>query len=283
MKRYTIPDMFRAEDSDILGALEKVATAQGLSGQEAERVFALLPDSLKNAPSFKDRMTGIWRYEYGIPYVVGKGNKEKIVIGTDQAPKVSVLLNGIRALSQHTPYEQLLSFCKKLENKHKHLDFLAELDPLMRPSVDFTADYEPDGYASGNRKIDWLIRFHDGSSCLIDVKNRIRGLIDFFDGINRKGKNNFSDSPPLPDGVFNSSEIKFLPAKKGRFQGLWLLTSVYYDDELLKETFYNLDENLMQFTVLTHFEGEARILSRKPEIKSWLIEKFCLNEMKRRK
>lgn len=274
--------MFRAEDSNILGALEKVAAAQGLSGQEAERVFELLPESLRGAPAFRDRMTGIWRYEYGVPYVVGKGNKEKIVIGTDQAPKVSVLLDGIRALSQHTSYEQLLSFCKKLENRQKHLDFLAELDPIIRPSMDFTADYEPDGYASEDRKIDWLIRFHDGSSCLIDVKNRIRGLIDFLDEINKNGKNNFSDSPPLPKGVFNSSGIKFLPAKKGRFQGLWVLTNVYYDDELLKEMFYNLDENLIEFTVLTHFKGESRVLSTKPEIKSWLIEKFCLKEMKRR-
>lgn len=282
MKRYLIPEIFRAEDSNVFTALKRVALDKSLSVEEAEKVFNLLPNSIKDAPAFKDRLTGIWRYEYGVPYTIGSGTNQYFILGTDQAPKVSVLLDGIRALSQHTSYGQLLSFCKKLENREKHLDFLAELDPVMRPTMDFTADYEPNGYASGDRRIDWLIRFHDGSSCLIDVKNRIRGLIDFFDEINRKGKNNLSDSPPLPDGVFNSSEIKFLPAKKGRFQGLWLLTNVYYDDELLKETFYNLDENLMQFTVLTHFEGETRILSRKPEIKSWLIEKFCLKEMKRR-
>jgi len=282
MGRYIIPDMFRAEDIDILGALKKVSAAQGLTEQEAQEIFVLLPETLKRAPAFKDRLTGIWRYEYGIPYTIGNGANQRFLLGTDQAPKVSVLFNGIRALCKHLSYEHLRQFLKRLENREKHLDLLSELDPIMRPVINFVAEYEPNGYASGNRKIDWLIKFEDDCNYLIDVKNRIKGILNFAEEIAQKGKSNVQSSAPPPIEVFKSCEIKFLPVKQGYLQGIWVLTNVYYDDILLQKFFNDLNDSLIQFAVFTHFEGKARILTKRAEIKSQLMTKFCLVEMEKR-
>jgi len=91
--------------------------------------------------------------------------------GTDQAPKISVLLKGVISLVKHIKTECVVSICHRLQDKNKHLDYLSEIDPITRPVSDFFTSYEPAGYAKGNKRIDWLIKFTNGNSYLIDLKN----------------------------------------------------------------------------------------------------------------
>lgn len=285
MARYVIPKNFRAEDRDLLGALEEVARNSDLPVEEAKSVFDLLPPAVQQAPGFNDKLTGIWRYEFGLPYSVGKGKAKTQVIGTNIAHKVSVLFHGLRILRGLVSNSQLSLFCKRLADKNKHLDHLSELDPILRPRTSFKADYEPTGFAKGNRKVDWHISFSDNSSCLLAVKHRYRALISNMGEIGPRlssGEKPFPAEPPLPEGIFQDSQEKFVPIVGNRWQGIWILTDTYYDDAALKTDFDSLDVTRIQFAVLTHFEGDARILARNNLLKNWIKEKFCLVEMRRR-
>jgi hypothetical protein len=77
-------------------------------------------------------------------------------------------------------------------------------------------------------------------------------------------------------------EEKFLPMRANRWQGVWVLTDVYHDEGVLVNEFSALNASLVQFAVLTHFEGEARILVRDASLRQWLIDKFRLVEMRKR-
>jgi len=263
-------------------ALREVGQAKGMAEEEVERVFSFLPTELQSSPAFKDKLTGFWRYEYGLPYAVGKREDRTYVFGTNVAHKVSVLLTGLRVLIRILPEREVRQFCRKLGDKGKHLDFLAELDPISRPRVNFQAAYETQSYSKGKRKIDWYLRFEEDSACLIDVKHRIKALLQHMDGMLPslyEGEPMKETGAPSPEGIFDSAQIKFVPRRQGLLQGLWIVTNIYYDEAALSDAFRQLNPDLIQFAVLTHFEGDARILARDDAIAGWLKERFCLREM----
>jgi len=265
--------------NSMLSALIEYAKSKNIDEGEARKVFNLIPDSLKETQIMKHPLKKqIMLYEFGNPYN-NIGDNNTVVFGSDQFPEISVLFNGIRSLIYHTNYSvvQLRTLCKKLEDRDKHLDFLSELDPIMRPSVDFKAKYEEQSYAKDGKNIDWLISFEDGTSFLIDVKNRIKALIE-----NLSQNNESLQSAPSAKSIFDSLEEKFNVTQNTMLQGVWIRTDIYYDDNSLREEFNKLDKNKLQFAVLTHFEGEARILSWSEEIKKNIISKFSLTEMKKK-
>ena len=45
--------------------------AEGLSDAETDVILSIAPQRLIEAGSFLDKMTGLWRYEFGIPYDPG--------------------------------------------------------------------------------------------------------------------------------------------------------------------------------------------------------------------
>jgi hypothetical protein len=43
------------------------ARYRGVAREEIEHVIALIPHAITTSPSFLDRLTGLWRYEFGEP------------------------------------------------------------------------------------------------------------------------------------------------------------------------------------------------------------------------
>lgn len=280
-----IPLTLRAEDTTVLNALEIVAAYQGLPKEAARHVFDVLPVAIRNAPAFKDRLTGAWRYEFGVPYALGQGLASYALCGTDQAPEIAVLFNGIRTLQRLIPNDQVIAFCLRLKERTKHLDYLSEVDPVLRPTAHFRAAYESTNHCRRGKKIDWFLEFDSGISCLLDVKHRIKGLLAHVEELKpslESGDQNIPVSAPLPDAVFKSSQEKFLPAIPDRWQGVWVITDIYYEDDALNREFAHLDPSLIQFAVFTHLGGDARIFAKEEGVKHWLIETFRLIEMKKR-
>ena len=255
-----------------------MARDMGLSTSDADSTYNLLPRSLQNSMAFFDQLSRIWRYDYGVPHKLKSG----IIIGYHQYPIVSVLLRGIRRVHEFLPNEKFIEFSKRLENRSKHFDFLSELDPVIRLDQGFQIIYEPSGYARGNRRIDWLIIFDDGSQCLVDVKNRVKPIIKLGQtALDQSGKNaDLSKEVESAKGIFKSSEIKFLPQKKNILQGVWVRIDVFVNQDELHEEFSSLDPKLVQFAVLTTFDSEAVILARNLDIKNWVKQRFNLRETK---
>jgi hypothetical protein len=275
-----IPAQLRTEDCPLVEALERMAETQGVSKVAANAVFQALPLELRSAPAFKDRFTGIWRYEYGIPYAVGRAGQ--IVTGTDQAPKVGVLLKGVLVLLRKLPRQQCAVVLRRLADRRKHREMLAELDPVVRPLDPFSVEYEVSGYGRRGRKIDWHIQFPDGTACLLEVKHRIKGLLSHLEGIALAAKQGVSPQlgAPLPNGLFRDVDTKFAHARAGRYQGVWIVTGIWYDEVALGEEFEALDQSKVGFAVLTHFEGDARILTRDQATRDWLKDRFRLEDLK---
>lgn len=253
-----------------------VAKDIGLSRNDADSTFDLLPKRIQNTLAFFDTLSKIWRYDYGVPHILRHGT----IIGAHQFPIVSVLLRGTILVHKFLPEDKFSEFCRRLENRSKHFDFLSEFDPIIRLGQGFQIKYEPSGYAKRNRKIDWLISFDDGSSCLIDVKNRIRPIIklgEALTGSPSKKAIRLKDAESA-EGIFKNSEIKFLPQRQNIPQGLWIRIDIFIDRDELQSLFDSLDRALVQFAVLTNFAGDARILARDPGIKNWVRHKFNLKE-----
>lgn len=285
MSEYLTPPRLRSEDFTVLQAIKTVAETEGKTLEDAICIYQILPASIQNAPAFRDKLTGLLRYEYGLPYHIGRRPNRTVVVGTNVAHQVSILLNGLLVMRRLLTEQQVRHFCKNLGDKSRHLDYLSELDPILRPTTEFKADYEGKGFGRGKRKIDWHIAFDGRTSCLLDVKHRLKGLIDYMQQVStefhtEKAKKEFD--APLPDGLFANSEAKFRPVLDERWQGIWILTQVYYDDHALHQAFDSLDPQKIQFVVLTHFRGEARLLTKLDRIRPWLMEKFNLTEMKKR-
>lgn len=272
MAKYITPANFRKEDANLLAALTEEAATAALTHAEATAVFDLLPSGPQGAATFKD-FRDVWRYEYGNPYTTNSST----ITGTNIAHKVSVLFRGLNILRAKLQPSQLREFCKRLDDKTKHLDYLSELGPiiLIRPSEGFELEFERP--ACAGRTIDWHIKFNDTTSCLIDVKHRIKAFLAYAEGITQ-GTQAQEEILRTPADIFKSVEEKFEPAQAGCYQGVWIVSDIFYDGAALTELFAGLDSSKIQFAVVTGFEGQAQIITHGDPTTEWLKEKFCLTE-----
>ncbi|MBZ5543893.1 MAG: hypothetical protein LAO07_09470 [Acidobacteriia bacterium] len=284
MRSRLIPRPLRQEEASLLAAVCEAAKAIGMTPEQATKVYGLLPPNIRKAPAFKDRLTGLWRYEFGRAYVVRNEEGHNFAIwGTDQAPRIALLLKGVDRLMHLLARPQLRVFLKRLDDERKHLHILAELDPILRPQLPFAAEYEAKGHARGKHKIDWAIRFKDGSCCLVEVKHRIRPLLSHAAElmlVHTRGADTSGIPAPAAEGLFLGLESKFRPMEVNRLQGTWIVSGIRINEEEFANAFERLDGSRVQFAVLTHFEGDARILAKTPAIYAWVKDKFRLEDMK---
>jgi len=256
MAKYVTPRQFRSEDNHLLNAFGRIAEERGLSRNDAETAFRLLPREMRNAPCFKNRLHGKWEYEYGEPYDVG----DQVISGSNVAHRVDYLFDGINAAHSLLSSGDYLRLISDLSLRQKHQDHLAELDPLIRAVKLVAARYEPDDVAASGKRVDWLLEFEDRTSCLLEVKNRIRAIIEMCEAVGKHREE--PKHAPVPVGIFKDVETKLPPAIPGRWQGVWLWSVVFYEPVGLKREFERTDRGLVQFAVVTHADTPVRILAR---------------------
>ena len=269
MGELRIPKKLYTEKSHLFGAMNQVASNIDELSCSVEEIIRLLPQNLKEAPAFKDALSGKWRYDFGDPYSIDNGKEE--LFGTDQCPLVEWLSRCVSEMQLVLTHSQLLEYLKRLGDTSKHLEALVECSPLLLIKKPAKIKYEVVGYGQGNKTIDFFIEHPSGISIFIDVKCRIKELINKLPeaGI------------PNPEGLFKSLPEKYnIQSPDTCLQGGWIHSSLKFYRKELQEEFDKMDSERLHFIILALWNKQAYILTRNSKMADDLnsVFKFPSND-----
>ena len=251
----------------------------GLSTQEIEELISMIPLKLLNAGCFLDRLTNLWRYEYGQPYEL---EDNRLLLGAHMWIPVKYLFAVICCAKARVPEHGRRRYFARLVNPEKHEDTLAEFLPILRLSEGIAVDFEvPTGIGGRNvfaHNVDWGIYDRTGRAVLIEVKSRMRDLLQMAARID-KGERDPNGTAPAPTHdvslLFRSIEGKYAPNDVERqLQGAWITTNVQQEEVELATAFDTLDPSKIHFVILGGWEPGIKLLTRRDEDFQFLIELF---------
>ena len=142
--------------------------SRGWSDEDCAALLAIVPPELVSCACFLDRLTGIWRYEFGRPHQVG----DSLIWGTHMWAPVPILVGVLACARLRLPPGKLSAYRKLLADVDKHQEGLAEMFPMLRVDPAIPAEYEAQGRGAGSKTIDWAIGPTSGRAVLMDVKRR---------------------------------------------------------------------------------------------------------------
>lgn len=281
MTRPSLPPQLIEKETHLLRAFEVIADSLGETPAQAEANFRMLPFDLRNAPAFFDKLTKLWRYQYGEPY--GSLPEGKVIFGTPQCPEVEILYRAISFIQRHLPNTKIVEFLDRLSDRAKHLDTLAELSPITRLTVAARVSHEPPGVACGQRCIDWLIEPSTRlPTVLLEVKHRIRDVIDMATrSIPALSAGSREMLPPAHDvsALFRDTIDKFAPANPSeRLQGAWIFCPVKQIRRDVERYFGDLDPTRLHFALLTNWHQYVAGLWRIEAHHQYILDMFNVTE-----
>lgn len=279
----SVPSEFYDETSDLYTIFLDIAKSIADSRDYVAQLMHLLPQPIKESVVWHDRLTNLWRYEYGLPLDHLPYNM--VVPGTIQFPVVKNLYLSIKNAKKYLTDTQLLEYLNRIKNKSKHLETLFEMRPVINLKDSLNAEFEVEGYGIRNKKIDWFVH-NRKLKILLDVKYRIKSLLlhlkQIIPRINQ-GVQSILPRPPDPADLFKSAEGKFKrnpPCKI--LQGVWIKSYIKEDENILKEYFNNdIDSKKIHFAIISNWKEDAYFLIRKKLHKNILKKAFSLRESKR--
>jgi hypothetical protein len=272
------PKELIGDRSHLLSAFIVCGDLRGDSRSYSTELLRVLPQDLKEASVWQDKLTGLWRYEYGLPFEKLPNNN--IVTGTNVFLPVDELYDSIRLADKYLTKQQLLDFLGRLADRGKHEDVLFEMRPVLHVKGNPSIRYEVSGYGLGNTTCDWAIGYF-AHRIVLDVKNRTRSLVNQLAAISASLKE--LERPPKlpapdPQDLFRSAERKFRRRPPfSHLQGLWIHSSIKEDEEKLKSYFESsLDSRKIHFAILSDWKDDAYILARNSILREYLEATFCL-------
>lgn len=235
----------------------------GLSDTDAANILSFVPTKLSNSQAFLDKITGLWRYEYGMPSKLHKTKSE--LHGTHIWPPLATLIQGLNFAHARLPAIKLKAYLERLFLEGKHQDSLVEMFPLERLATNVPVDFEAAGLGQGNKTIDWVIGPIDNRLILMDVKCRFFDLYDAMD------QENFTEPQHNCDLIFTSIENKFNSSDPDRLlQGVWIATQIAQEIGQLNAAFNKLDASKVHFCILGDHRADGFVLARRPEDEEFL-------------
>jgi hypothetical protein len=263
-----LPEIVAVKD-DLTRCLIAQATARGLRPEQITALVALIPSPLSEAGAFLDKMTGIWRYEFGVPYHVG----DSLVWGTHMWEEVSHLLDALLCVLRRVPQGKRAAYLQLLSTPRKHQETLVEMIPATKVDETTGLDFEASGLGNGNRTVDWVVGPYRGRTVLCDVKRRTRDFLEQFERLN--------DCPVAPEPVhdpavlFRNVEQKFISMDPDEYlQGTWIVTDIAQEERRLLDAFLALDATKVHFAVLGDWQSDAHILVRREDDRSYIQDLF---------
>lgn len=252
------------------------AKARAVPREHMDKIMSMVPSALINADAFLDRMTNLWRYEFGIPYDIGK----ELVWGTHMWVPVSCLFDVLLYASLRLPKNTCIEYMNRLTNPGKHQSTLVEMIPVQKIDSAVAADFEVSGLGVGNKTIDWVIGPHCGRTVLLDVKRR---TVDFIQQTENVGNESVAPEPKHdPTLLFRSVEDKFKPADPNQFlQGVWIVTDIKQDEQKLSDKFAALDQRKVHFAILGDWKPDAYLLVTQNDDEKYLRGLFKLQKSER--
>lgn len=260
-----------AETSTLLERLVAEAAAGGISQVDTAALIAVVPTELLNSGAFLDRLTNLWRYEFGVPFQIGGS----YYWGTHMWPPVAQLFTALVQARKRLSDVQFPDYVARLSNPEKHQAILVEMIPAAKVDSAVQMEFEVAGLGAGNRTVDWVVHPHDGSLVLLDVKNRTTDFIQQAEQM----VNDSSAQRPLHDPtlLFRSVEQKFLPANPdAQLQGVWICTHIQQHEPLLNTVFLSFCADSIHFAILGDWKPDAYVLARRPQDRQRLLELFNL-------
>jgi hypothetical protein len=220
------------------------------------RLWNMLPQALSNLLCFLDEMTGVWRYEYGVPIEIGT----RILIGTTMFPSVETLFDVVGCAQWRLEAKELQDYLTRLTDKGKHEDTLTEFAPILRLSGEVRVKNEVSTGTEGNATVDWHIEQPGGPPLYLEVKNRIFDLVEHFEVLHS------DDAIPEPSHdhrkLFRSVEKKFNARNPtDAIQAVWLRTGLMQEEDALAAAFNALPRGRIHALVLGGWDENAYILA----------------------
>jgi hypothetical protein len=280
---FVIPRSFMGEESSLYNIFIQFAKRYQDNEKKAVQRYVFLPDSIKKAHVWFDKITDMWRYEFGLPY--DRLPEQMIISGTNVHLPVEELYLAIKIADQRLTPTQLIAYRERLAQIEKHTAAIFEMRPLKNIMKGMNVRYEVSGFGQGRTSLDWQVK----GRCLniaFDVKYRVKPLLDHIKqtipAMNR-GAATATASSPDPVDLFRSTDSKFRDCCfLRRQQGIWVCTEVKEELEKLRSYFKNtLSKRKVHFVVFSDWKDDAYILARNRLISSALKHVFCLTDSER--
>jgi hypothetical protein len=253
--------------STLKDQLFQQAKEQGLSAERATERFTSVPVPLIDAGAFLDKLTGLWRYEFGIPFEI-KGQ----VWGTHMWVPIDNLHRAIITANARLSEQERSAYYKRLNVPKLHAVTLAEMIPGSKLPSELRAEFEVTGYGSGDSTVDWVVHAPD-RRVLLDVKSRSR---DFVEQMTQEdGSSEMPEPEHDPALLFLSLEKKFRPASPDELlQGVWIATHIQQSADALDKAFAALDPEKVHFAILGDWKSDVHLLVRREADRAYLLELF---------
>lgn len=248
--------------------------AAGMNDEQFEQFLSALPEKLRVANCFYDKMTNLWRYEFGQPSDLAATNQK--FWGTHIWQDINVLFQSTGYAKKSLSPTKLEEYMQRLGDISKHQDALVEMYPVLRRN-DASMCFEISGEGIGNKTMDWKIGPIGNRFIRLDVKNRMADLYNTMD------RPNVSQPPQHdPELLFRSVEGKFLEANPNEFlQGVWIVTQIKQDKTKLQHAFDNLNPQKVHFAVLGDHRDDAFVMARRAEDLQFINEQLVLSASER--
>lgn len=242
---------------------------------DAQNLVSLLPSPLIDSPGFLDISTGLWRYEFGKPFIL----KDQVIFGTHMFPPVNELLWAIRVFARWVPLGKRAAYLAALNDPSKHPVALAEMMPMGRQPSTLAVDYEVTGYGPGNTTVDWALQA-EGRLILLDAKSRTIDFIQQAQYIGKKGE------IPVPEHdhklMFKSLDGKFNSADSAiQLQGAWITTHISQNRVEIKKAFDALDPAKVHFAIFGDWRSDVSLMVRRETDRQFLLDLFKVTQSQR--
>lgn len=265
-----------AEKGTLRECLVAEAKARGLSNEDMKGIISIVPKVLIDAGAFLDKISNLWRYEFGVPYDIGKD----LLWGTHMWVPVHCLFNALSCAHSRLPTATCADYLKRLAAPRKHQDTLVEMIPGCKVDSSVAVKFEVSGEGIGDRTIDWVIGPYGGRIVLLDVKRRV---IDFIDQAERIGGEPIVPEPNHdPALLFRSIEEKFESADPNlQLQGVWVITDIQQNEKRLSAAFAALSSSKVHFAILGDWNPDAHVLVRRAKDEQYLRDLFQVEKSTR--
>lgn len=282
MKQLRVPPAIVGGKAALPAILCARGREQSLSREDALRLAELLPNELKEAPAFLDRLHCLWRYDPGTPITALPNGH--IATGTHLWPEVNVLFDVLNCARHRLPPEKLSAYLTRLANPAKHQDVLYEFAPVLRVAPDVNLENEVAGFGDGNQTVDWVVRSREVNVAL-DVKNRVVDLIDSLGRISGEdiGADGHAPAPAHdPKLLLRGLEAKFASrAPAGFIQAGWIHTDIQQEEGEFAAAFLSLDSSRVHAVLLGDFDNDVYVIAVDEETKHRLLDVLNLRESRR--
>jgi hypothetical protein len=255
------PPEFIGGFAEMFSLFRAICERQRLPSRYVERIFSLVPEPVRTLPCFLDRLTGLWRYDYGDPIILPSGST---IIGTHMFHDVERLFEVVCCASWRLPAQKLNFYLARLADRNHHEDVLVEFAPILHLDPAVIVDHEHTGLGDGNRTIDWRIQVADQPALLLEVKNRMRDLIESFEAIKNQSSETLVPEPHHDHAIlFKSVASKFRAREATEvIQAAWIKTGLKQETKELQAAFDELDPARLHAVVLGSWGVDGYILGR---------------------